>query len=135
MTDAEPTPVLRMVLQRREWDCGVAALSSLTGVAYEEVLAAAARVAPRVEEDGLYLTQMEKIAHELDASLVRKRSSQVDFETDTGILHVYDVRAHVYHVVLLWEGRILETDGSAWHADVYLATKRFKAGCLLVLEG
>jgi hypothetical protein len=125
-------PLLKVVLTRHDWDCGVATLAMLTGVSYEEVLAAAARLA--AVERGLYLTEMRKIAEELDVPLVLKRKGRYNPQTATGILHVSDVKRAKYHVVILWEGYVIETDGSIWRVDTYLAAEKWKANSLLVKE-
>jgi hypothetical protein len=104
----------------------------ITGISYEDVLMAAARAAPC--EKGLYLTQMCKIADELGVELVVRKKGRYDTETARGILHVSNKRKQLYHVVILDRGRVIETDASLWDADIYLATKRFAAGSLLVLE-
>lgn len=122
---------IKVVLQRQDWDCGVACLAMLLDSTYEEVLAAAARRA--AVEEGLHLHQIETIADDLDCPLVRKRSGRYDFTKDTGILHVHFVGGA--HVVILWQGKIIETDGTIWEdSRSYLATKRYKAGALLVKE-
>jgi hypothetical protein len=102
----------------------------LSGLPYEDVLIAAARTAEC--ETGMYLTQIQKVASELGIELVAKKSGRYDIESDTGILRVSDRKAKNYHVVVLRRGLVIETDGSLWDADVYLASKRYKAGSLLV---
>ena len=132
MSHDDAAPVIKVVPQRNDTDCGVAALSMLSGLPYEEVLIAAARSAEC--ENGMYLTQICEVASELGIELATKRAGRYDLENDTGILHVSDRKCRVYHVVVLRRGLIIETDGSIWDADVYLASKRFKAGSLLVRE-
>lgn len=128
----DAAPVIRVVPQRGDFDCAIATLAMLSGYAYEDVLIAAARSAPC--ENGMYLTQIQTVASELGIELIARKPGRYDVEHDTGILHVSDKRAKVYHVVILRQGLIIETDGSIWDADVYFASKRFKAGTLLVRE-
>ena len=125
-------PVLRLVPQRNESDCAIATLSSLTGIPYEEVLIAAARVAPC--ETGMYLTQIQKVASELGVELTMRRRGRYDPETSTGILSVSNRKACIWHVAILRHGSIIETDNTIWDWDVYLASKRMRAGSLLVRE-
>ncbi len=125
-------PVLRLVPQRNDNDCAIATLASLTGLPYEEVLIAAARVAPC--ETGMYLTQIREVASELGVELTIKRTGRYDPESETGILHVSNKKDRIYHVAILRHGSIIETDNSIWDWDVYLASKRFRAGSLLVME-
>jgi hypothetical protein len=132
MPSPDYAPVLRLVAQRNDADCAIATLASLTGLSYEEVLIAAARVAPC--ETGMSLTQMRMVASELGVELAIKRQGRDDPETETGILYVSNTREHIYHVAILRQGSIIDTDHSIWDWDVYLASKRFKAGSLLVLE-
>jgi hypothetical protein len=128
-----PGTVLRVTCQRNQTDCAIACLTMLSGgsVSYEDVLIHAARIGPC--EGGMWLHQIEKVASELGMELERKRPGRYSLETDTGILHVYSKRRCEYHVTILWGGRIVDTDGSCWSdADVYLATRKYKAGALLV---
>lgn len=128
-----PGMVLRVTVQRSDTDCAIACLTTLAGgsVSYEDVLIHAARIAPC--EDGMWLKQIIRVASELGIELVAKRPKRYSLETDTGILHVYHAKKHVYHVCILWAGRIIDTDGSCWSdAEVYLASNQYKAGSLLV---
>lgn len=118
--------------QRTEWDCGIVALAMLTGTPYEEVLAASARVTSC--ERGLYLHEIEKTADVLGVQLKRRRRNTYDPDTATGILHVYNLKRALYHVVILWEGVVID-NGKVWQElDVYLATEGYKAGSLLTRD-
>lgn len=126
-----------MVRQRQSWDCAIAALSSLLGVSYEEVLAAAARVAAC--ERGLYLEEIMDTAGELGVMLKKRSPGRYNVTTDTGILRVYnhDLKGNGAHVVVLWEGRVLNPHGYVAHAAEYaeeLARKKWKLGTLLIEE-
>jgi hypothetical protein len=129
---SDPAPVIRVIPQRGDCDCAIATLAMLTGLPYEDVLIAAARKAEC--EVGMYLTQIQDVASELGVELRAKRAGRYDMDADTGILHVSDKRTKVYHVVILHRGLVIETDGTIWDHDVYLASKRFRAGRLLVRE-
>lgn len=123
------TPI-HIVVQRTDSDCTIAVLAMLTGLSYEDVLIAAARLTPC--ENGMYLTQVQKVAEELGVDLAAKKVGRYDPEASRGILHVS--KRKQYHVVILDRGRIIETDGSLWDYDVYLASSKYKPGSLLVME-
>ena len=124
--------MIRVVVQRNNTDCAVATLAMLTGIPYEEVLIAAARAFDC--ERGMYLNEIQAVADELGVGLAAKKPGRYDLENDSGILHVSNKKAKVYHVVILRRGLIIETDGTLWEHDVYLASKNYKAGTLLVVE-
>ena len=125
-------PAFTVVTQHNTWDCAIVALVMLTGTPYEEVLAAAARIASC--ERGLYLSEVRKISDELGVPLRCLRRGRYDPDTVTGILHVYDIKASAYHVVILWEGQVID-NGKVWRdLDVYLATEGYKAGALLMRD-
>lgn len=120
----------RVIPARTDWDCGIATLSMLTNVPYEEVLAAAGRIAP-VERRGLWLHEIITISDELGVPLKRKRTYNP--ATSVGILHVFDKGN--YHVCILWQGMVIETDGTIWREwETYLATRKWKPGSLLVRD-
>lgn len=121
---------IRMVAQRNDSDCAIAALAMLTGLPYEDVLMTAARHAPC--ESGMFLTQIQRVADEMGVALAIRKKGRYDLDEARGILHVS--RKGEYHVCVLDRGRILDTDNSVWDADTYLATKRYRAGALLVIE-
>lgn len=107
----------------------------LLSVSYETALVAAATVQPKLEGRGLYLHEIITAADELDVVLIRKRAKRFDLDSASGILHVFNLKTAEYHVVMLWNGRVIETDGTIWEeAGTYLATKHFRAGALIVKE-
>jgi hypothetical protein len=128
-----PDPVIKVVLQRHDWDCGVACLAMLTGVSYEETLAALARVGH--VERGLWFWEIEKAAEELGVPVKRLRSKRFDLSTTTGILSVEHLKNRHSHVCFLWNGRVIETDGTIWEeVGTYLATKNYKACAAIIKE-
>ena len=124
-TPSNPSPIITVIVQRAESDCGVAALAMILGKTYEEVLVACGHDHPRVLTKGLWATGMSRVAASLGVTLTRKRT--FDVETAFGLLCLSD------HVVVLKNGLIIDPgDGSVWDADVYLATKDERATLLLV---
>lgn len=127
--------VIRVVLQRHDWDCGVACLAMLCNTSYETALVACAQTKEELDGEGLYLYEMVKAAELLDVSVITRRAKRFSLDTDTGILHVFNLKTAVYHVVMLWQGRLIETDGTIWEdADTYLSSKGFKPGALITKE-
>lgn len=127
-------PILRIELQRTEWDCGIATLGMLTGRMYEEVLVVAAQVAPTLLTCGMTWVQMKKVARLLGFRATIKRKRAIDMEADTGILCVSSPKWKADHVVVLREGLIIDTDGSLWEPATFLSANSSKVQSLLVLE-
>lgn len=74
--------------QRAEEDCGVAALASFTGIPYEDVYVAAAKVDRRYRgKKGLYNYEVIAIARRLRVRLRPTRSFDLDLHA--GVLRVY----------------------------------------------
>lgn len=103
---------MRVISQRAEGDCGIAALAMLTGVAYEDAYVAVARI-DRVArgKSGLCLKDLVQAAARLGVSLRHRR--MVDLDDDEGILNVIwnDKRAYRGHYVVLYRGVIVDPGG------------------------
>jgi ABC-type bacteriocin/lantibiotic exporter with double-glycine peptidase domain len=116
-------------------DCSVATLAMLAGVMYEDALLAAAKVNPNVLHEGMTWPQIKSTARRL--GLKTRTISKYDDDA-TGILHVSRVAlgaaAPSEHVVLMWEGRIIDGNGELWleRAD-YLRHYGYEAKALLVV--
>lgn len=123
-------PILRVVPQRHESDCGVAVLAMLFGVTYEEALIALSWEIPTVLTSGAYTSHLKQAAKNLGSSLKVRRV--FDMDDATGILCVSSVRWKTDHVVILKDGLLFDTDGTVWDADVYFKVHHAKAGALLV---
>src|SRR5262245_51455634 len=98
-------PIMRVVTQRHQMDCGVACLAMICGVSYENALVAVAQVAPNVCVSGMWTKEIRQAAQRLGYRLRVKR--RVDLENDTGILNL---SAHAWaseHVVVLREGLLI----------------------------
>ena len=124
------TPVLRVVLQRYGSDCSVAALAMLCCTTYEEALLAMGLNEPRVLTGGAYMKQIEVAANAFGVHLTRKQKFNV--EEDHGIMYVSNHTWPHGHVAVLWNGYIVDTDGTIWEPDVYQSVHAAKFGPLLV---
>lgn len=129
MADKTPFPLLvRVVKQDGNLpDCAVAAVAMLCGVTYGQALAAFPKPSS-VMRIGAYLTEVQTAAKALGVRLkVRKR---FDVDEDTGVLHV---SGKDEHIVLLWDGRIIDGNGECWlSASTYLGVYSYTPKTLLV---
>lgn len=109
-----PSLFTRVIAQRRSMDCGVAALAMLLAQSYEDTYAAATRIAPRVQRNGLYLKELVAIAAQLGARLERRHSGRYSLDDDDGILSIRRSAPESkirWHFVVLRRGIILDPDG------------------------
>lgn len=102
---------MRIVAQRAEGDCGVAALSTLLGAAYEDVYVAVARINRRRGKRGLCNKDLIQAAAHLGVTLKPKRKA--DLDEDAGILNVLWNGKYLYrgHFVVLYNGMIVDPAG------------------------
>lgn len=122
--------LVRLVTQRHEADCTVAALAMLLSVSYEEALLVMND--PRVLAEGAYLTQIVAAA---DAFGVRLRKlTRWTADTHDGIARVnYRKDRDQPHVVVVRRGLLFDTDGTVWVPSEYLTERRATFGTLLQL--
>lgn len=117
MTPDRELTCVRVVEQRGEGDCCIAVLAMLLGMSYEDVLAAASQtMGAKVHREGMWTHQILRTAKAIGSPLKKKKSW--DLETDTGIVVLENTYAS--HVVVAWEGLLLDTSGTIWQPDVYL---------------
>ena len=126
----DPETVVRVLPPRwRANDCAIWSLSTLTGIGYDEVLLAVAKVDKAAGRNGLYLGRLVRVAALLGVTLKRKRKP--DLTEDTGILGLWMGRDG--HAVVLKQGQIIDVDATVWDAPSYLLAKRAIAGELLMI--
>ena len=125
-------PIIKAIYQRYNMDCGVACLAMVCGVTYEAALVAVAQQQPDVCASGVWTKHLVAGAKHLGFTL-RKRQ-RFDLEADTGILNVSSGLWHNDHLVVLWEGRIIDTDAGLYMQDVYFSINNAKASALYVAE-
>jgi ABC-type bacteriocin/lantibiotic exporter with double-glycine peptidase domain len=120
---------LRVVAQRKNWDCGVAALASLLDEPYGDIAAAVRELFPDrqaiIRRYGLNVSETEKVAAHLGTSLVRRyRNKDYRYlDNGTGILGIFSPKMPTAgHWVVLKDGtHIVDPDGAEiWKLDDYL---------------
>lgn len=129
-----PLPLLKLEMQRGQ-DCGLACIASITGYRYEDVLAEASRKEPVgcfPHENGLYLSDMIRIAKRLGCSLKKKQTC--NFSKDEGILAVGTRnKRFTHHVVVVVKGLVFDcSDMTVWEPEEYKKANKAKFGSILI---
>jgi hypothetical protein len=108
-----------VVIPRRQEhaDCAVVALYMWLGVPYTQVAAAVATVRPLALADGMYQSEIQKVARIFGRTLKVRRKFSID-DRPSGLLVLAMEDGH--HVVLLFEG-VIVSDGKVWNYDAFLA--------------
>lgn len=127
----------RLIEQRREGDCGLAALANYLHVRYEDLYIEAVKVHPQIRKgDGLLLRHLQEIAKRVAHPLRIVR--RCDLEADKGVLGVlWNNTKRQYgtgHWVVLIEGKILD-GAELYNSEEYLIEKNARPGWLLTEEG
>jgi hypothetical protein len=122
-------PLVQMVPQRHEADCGVAILAMFLGVSYEDALLAIGQA--DVLRGGMWLSQLRQASAKLGAPLKTKR--QWDVEDADGIVQVR-LPGKMNHFLLARGGLLFNTNFTVWDADDYRKARRAEFGVLLVRE-
>lgn len=123
-------PAIQIQVQREKKDCGIAALSMLLGVSYEDTLRATTLTDRSHGKRGLWTRTLQRIAKRLGFKLVVRYA--FDLDNDYGLLRLPD------HAVILRNGLVIDTDAWIYDADEYLAARRVRqSNCqlLVVTEG
>jgi ABC-type bacteriocin/lantibiotic exporter with double-glycine peptidase domain len=129
-----------IIAQRRDQDCGVAALALYVHRRYEDVFVAAIQRCPTMVKDGgLTLDDLVAIAKSFGYGLKRVHYRKVDLDSDAGVLGVNWNKPKEHgsrgHWVVLREGTIIcPRLPSVWDADDYLKIENGRVGTLLVRE-
>jgi hypothetical protein len=112
---------VKLVLQRADGDCGVAALATLTESTYEDIYSAMMAVDPtHCGRSGVHLTQMIALGKMIGVDLAIKRPW--DLDTDEGLLVIRWRRRRKVklHLVALGSGVIVDpADGQILAYDDY----------------
>lgn len=122
------TPLVTLVGQRHDNDCGVACLAMYLGISYEDALIAFEGEATEVMKKGVWWSQLKRAAakHGVRMVIRRKWSS-----TDEGILEIKYRKQ--WHVVVLRHGLIFDTNYKVWSLhDFYSTPPPAPFGALLV---
>jgi ABC-type bacteriocin/lantibiotic exporter with double-glycine peptidase domain len=121
---------VHIVQQRRDSDCALCALCSVTGIPYLDALVEAARLDPDRVRHGLTRAHLKKVAAAFGITLKVKK--KYDIDDATGILWVVCPDAKTDHAVVLKGGQIIDGDGTITDHDVYFANTAGVPGILLV---
>jgi hypothetical protein len=118
-------------------DCMVASLATVFDKSYEEVLLAAGRLYPDVLQKGMTWEQAKRTVKRLGLKTKLLRAGRFDPDETTGVLYVARRRTKTapayHHVVVLWEGRVLEGNGELWRdLDSYCKANNLKPMSVLV---
>jgi hypothetical protein len=128
---------VRLVPQRANGDCGIAAISTILELSYEDVYIAAAAVDRKTRgRSGICFPALIAIGKKLGASFLLKRHHH---DEDEGVLAVLWRKPHAHpfdgHLVALAYGVIADpADGVVLPAEDYLARYKATAGSFLELQ-
>lgn len=128
---------MKLVTQRANGDCGVAALACLLEQSYEDVYIAAASIDKKTRaKSGICFPALIAIGKKLGVSFLLKRRHQ---DEDEGLLAVTWAKPHGHpfdsHLVALAHGVIADpADGIILPPDEYLTRYRATAGSFLELQ-
>ncbi len=128
---------MKLVLQRANGDCGLAALATLLEQSYEDVYIAAASVDKKTRgRNGICFPALMAIGKKLGVSFLLKRHHE---DEDEGLLAVTWQAPHEHpfgaHLVALSYGVIADpADGVVVPVDEYLTRYRAAAGSCLELR-
>lgn len=127
---------VKVVAQRRNWDCGVASLAMLLGVPYGDVSAAVRARYGKAPRRGLGIYHLEELANLLGFALRRiyKRAGYLDGQS--GVLGMNGgTMCWAGHWVVLKGGAIVDPDGAeVWGVDDYTRQHKCRTATLLVRD-
>lgn len=128
---------VKLVLQRSDGDCAIAAIATLSEQPYEDVFLEAAKVEPRFRgRSGLFLPHIKAICKRLGMT-VQKKDRIGNWEDDDGLLVVTWQKGsrHIAgrdHLVAVSYGIIADSiDGTILPAEEFFARERAKPGAFL----
>lgn len=126
---------VKVIPQRKRWDCGVASLAMLLAVPYGDVSAATRRIVVGYR-NGMTIRAMEAVAEELGKPLTRVYRKKDYLANATGILGLlWDGSKDKGHWVVVKGGAIVEPDGGeVWDAIDYMTRHKARPATLLVRE-
>lgn len=130
---------VKVISQRSDWDCGVAAIAMLLGVPYKDVLAVVKEMydPKQLKRTGLILRQMEEVIENRFGLKVDRRYRRDGYlDGASGILGLNggDCAPHG-HWVVIKDGLILDpSGGEAWAPDDYMKAGKCRPATLIVLS-
>lgn len=127
---------VKLVAQRKDWDCGVAALAMLLALPYGDVSAAVRSVVtgPRLKSRGLILKEAEAVAAYLGHPLRRVYRRRDYLTGQVGMLGLIGGQMdRAGHWVVVKNDQILDPDGGeVWSVEDYLVKHKARPCTLLV---
>jgi hypothetical protein len=120
-------PLVIIPRRQESADCAVVALSMWLGLPYTQVAAAVATVRPMALVEGMWQTEILKVARIFDRTLKVRRKFNIE-DRPSGLLMLDMVDNH--HAVLLFEGCIV-SDGKVWNYEAFMQQAKAKALSLL----
>jgi len=128
----------KVVPQRRDWDCGVAAIAMLLNAPYADVSQVVRQTIddPKLKRRGLILWQVEKVIEAFGFTVKRVYRKRDYLDGATGILGMNGgTMDEAGHWVMIKEGMILDPDdGSATAADDYIKENKCRPATMVVIE-
>lgn len=127
---------LKVIGQRKSWDCGVACLAMLLAKSYGDVAAVAREIVDPVKarRRGLVIEDMQRVADSFGIGLRPIYRSRDYLAGQTGILGMLGGEMdRAGHWVVLKAGAIVDPDGSeVWSVDDYVKRTKARTVTLLV---
>ena len=127
---------MKLVLQRANGDCAIAAIASLSEQPYEDVFVEAAKVEPHFRgRSGLFLPHIKAICQRLGITVKAKR--HVNWDDDEGLLVVTWMKGSRHevgrdHLVAVSYGVIADpADGAIMPPEEYFEREKAKPGAFL----
>lgn len=129
---------IKVVAQRSDWDCGIAAMAMLLPVSYADISATCRTRFPKVRKNGVAIYEMEETAELLGYKLARHYKKQGYLEGRTGILGVLGDKKDFPtggHWVVLKDGTHIvdPTDSTIWSLTDYMQHHKARPVTLLTL--
>lgn len=129
---------VRVVSQRKDWDCGIAALVMLSGHTYGDVSMMVRDLIddPRLKSRGLVMHQIELVAAALGMPLSRIYRKRGYLDNATGILGVNGGMCDpAGHWVVMKNGLIIDpSGGEVWAVPDYMKAGKCRPATLLVKD-
>lgn len=125
---------MRLVLQRADGDCGLAALATYIEATYEDAYAAMTTIdSKRRGKSGVFLKDLMRLSAKMGVPLRLKR--RFDLDESEGLLHIVWLDGDVVglgHMVVLYKGVIVDpSDGEITEAEEFLVKRQARACNLL----
>lgn len=116
--------VISPVSQQGNYDCVIAALSTLLSIPYPDVKKAAHKEVEDPKATGISVRECQFIAKRLTGRTFQSvRPDNAELNIETGILFCKVPGG--YHAVVLFEGILFNPqDGLVWNYETYLASKK-----------